>query len=114
MTDLNLSSEARLTLADLRRAANELAYLNAPVECRTSPLGLHLLRLMVDPILQPHDHFSITGLRIIVDPTMPGSRIEFRDQYGKVTNAFELQVSRVPPRCSCAPGLCWRSHEPRD
>jgi hypothetical protein len=97
-----LNPESRLLYADLHRAAEELAYLNAPVECRTSQYGLKALKLMFGGRPPPSTPFReaflqasrnldlISGLRVIVDPELPENRIEFRDQDGKVTFSMDL------------------------
>lgn len=77
--------------AAMKRASDELAYLNAPVECRASPYGLSCLRLMfARPSTPPTPLDLISGLRVIVDPELPNNRIEFRDRDGKVTYAIDL------------------------
>lgn len=86
-----LNPESRLLYADLKRAADELAYLNAPVECRTSHYGLNFLRWAFGaPRTPPTPLDLISGLRVIVDPELPGNRIEFRDRDGKVTHSIDL------------------------
>lgn len=86
-----LTPEARLLYADLYRAAEQLAYLHAPVECRTSHYGLRFLRTAF-----PHPPFSPTplammsGLRVLIDPDLPEKRIEFRDGGGNITHSIDL------------------------
>ena len=76
----------------MKRMADELAYLNAPVECRTSQYGLKFLRLVLGPPppTPPTLLNSISGLRVIVDPTVPERRIEFRDRDGRVVDSIDL------------------------
>jgi hypothetical protein len=87
-----LSPESRLLYADLAKAADELAYRNAPVECRTSQAGLRFLRLAFGaPRTPPTPLDSLYyGLRVIVDPDVPENRIEFRDKDGHVVQSIEL------------------------
>ena len=80
----------------IKKASDELAYLDAPVEARVTRYGLNALRLMLapdptkpspPPVLAP-----IYGVRLIVDESLPPKQIEFRDGDGKVTSSFELPI----------------------
>lgn len=84
-----------LLLADMYRAAEELAYLNAPVECRVSHEGLRFLRttFALDPTKPTPPPSLVGGLRVIVDPTLPVNRMEFRDRAGNVTDSIDLPLS---------------------
>lgn len=93
------SGDSTLTMKQLMAAADELAYLKAPVEARLSKHGLRFLRwwLAPDPAhVPPPAPLSplglIGGIRLIVDEALPSNRIEFRDSDGTVTASFDLPI----------------------
>ena len=90
-------SAKTLTEADLLRAGEELAYLSVPVEARLTADSYVRFKAWIDmqhdpftprPVPTPFDVFA--GIRIIVDETIAPDRIEFRDQRGNVTAAFDV------------------------
>ena len=92
-----------LTMAALKQTADELAYLNAPVEARLASATLIALKLMLEPdprntpLPPPSPFETMTGLKLIVDPDVPPLRLEFRDRDGNVVSSFDLPVSAEPP-----------------
>lgn len=84
-----------LTMAALKEAYDQLAYLNAPCEARLSNLSLKKLRVMLEPPperpLAPTSLVSsMYGLKLVVDEDLPFNRIEFRDRDGKVMSTYDL------------------------
>ena len=88
--------DATLTMAALKEAADQLAYLNAPVEGRLSSMTLIQLKLMLmpdprdPPLLPPSPFETMSGIRLTVDHSIPPRRIEFRDRDGKVMSTYDL------------------------
>ena len=78
-------------MAALLEASETLAYLNSPVEVRLDADSLNWLRArLAPPLFTPASPFDIGGVRLIVDPTIPPRRIEFRDRDGNVVSSFDL------------------------
>lgn len=83
--------KATLTMHALKEAADQLAYLNAPVEAHLTADCFIALRMMLPAPERPTSPLhAIIGLKLIVDPDLPKWRIEFRDQKGKVVSSFDL------------------------
>lgn len=85
----------KLTVEDLKRAVDELAYSHSPVEARLtadaySRFRVWLLPDPTKPIPRPSPMSLYSGIKVIVDPTIAPNRIEFRDADGNVTAAFEI------------------------